>query len=169
MCSSASNVNQSTQLSLAGHGPNERVITKTHSASNVFSRTTSSENRNSYNSADGYRGASQHPANFNNAYSNNYNSYRNSSDNYNDRRIRQLDNSSDFQVYKSSFSDVSTTSSSDYQRPSGKVIAYGLRKGNSAENINTSSVDLNSNTNLKKIKFENEVSGYKALVIIIVR
>ncbi|KAK9712627.1 PDZ domain [Popillia japonica] len=156
MCSSASNVNQSTQLSLAGHGPNERVITKTHSASNVFSRTTSSENRNSYNSADGYRGASQHPANFNNAYSNNYNSYRNSSDNYNDRRIRQLDNSSDFQVYKSSFSDVSTTSSSDYQRPSGKVIAYGLRKGNSAENINTSSVDLNSNTNLKKIKFENE-------------
>ncbi|KRT85819.1 hypothetical protein AMK59_1984 [Oryctes borbonicus] len=157
MCSSATNVNQSTQLSLAGHGANDRVITKTHSASNVFSRTTSSENRNSYNSADGYRTSSQHPANF--AYGTNYSgSYRNSSDNYNDRRIRQLDNNSDFQVYKTSFSDVSTASSSEYHRPTAKAVGYNLRKGNSAENINTSSIDLNSNTNMKKIKFENEVS-----------
>lgn len=148
MCSSASNVNQSTQLSLAGNGGKERVITKTHSASNVFNRTTSSENRNSYNS--------QHSTNFNNSY-NNYSSYRNSSDNYNDRRIRQLDNSSDFQVYKTSFSDVSTASSNEF-RPSAKTVGYGLRKGNSAENINSSSLDLNSNTNMKKIKFENEVN-----------
>lgn len=156
MCSSASNVNQSTQLSLAGNGNAGRVITKTHSASNVFSRTTSSENRNSYNSADGYH-RTQHPSNFSNTYSN-YGPFRNSSDNYNDRRIRQLDNSSDFQVYKTSFSDVSTASSNDNYRPNAKTVGYGLRKGNSAENINSSSVDLNTNSNMKKIKFENEVS-----------
>lgn len=157
MCSSASNVNQSTQLSLvSNNSANDRVITKTHSASNVFSRTTSSENRNSYNSSDGYR--TQHPSNYSNSYSD-YGSYRNSSDRYNDKRIRQFDNSSDYQVYKTSFSDVSSASSNEYNRPSIKTAGYGLRKGNSAENINSSSVDLNSNNNMKKIKYENEVSS----------
>ncbi|XP_071049993.1 rho GTPase-activating protein 23 isoform X4 [Onthophagus taurus] len=147
---SASNVSQPLTLT---NNPHERVITKTHSASNVFSRTTnnSDNSRNSLNSTDNYR--VQYPVNY--KYSD-YGGYNRNSDQMYDRRRPQIDNNPSYQVYKSSFSDVSTTSSSSEVRNyNSSPTGYGIRKGNSAENINI--VDLKSNGNLKKIKYENEV------------
>lgn len=35
---------------------------------------------------------------------------------------------------------------------------YGIRRGSSVENVNSSTADLNTNGGLKKIKYESEVS-----------
>lgn len=123
LSSSATNVNTSSRLSVKPH--QDYLLSKTHSATNVFARPTSTTNRNSLNSMDSvqYGGS-------------------------------QISND----VSRYSFSAITNN-----RHPVDKFGAfdgsrYGIRRGSSVENVNSSTAELNSNGGLKKIKYESEVS-----------
>lgn len=105
------------------------MITKTHSASNVFSRTTNKENtRNSLNTEVQYT---------NKQYS------VNSRQNIIDQTDSAYNTNKNIKPEQNSVS----VKSSD---------RLNIRRGSSVENVN-SAVDINSNGNLKKLKYEAEV------------
>lgn len=133
------------------------LLTKTHSASNVFTRTPAADNRNSLNSMD------------TNTFSVQYTT-KNISDkgDLSNSIYQYLSGSSTKQ-----FSDVGNSSKNSNVSASGAFSrgAYSdvtdgasdrrggrcnVRRGSSVENVNSSSLDL-SNGNMKKIKYENEV------------
>ncbi|XP_018575341.1 rho GTPase-activating protein 21 isoform X4 [Anoplophora glabripennis] len=155
LSSSASNVNQNVRLSMKP--ADLHLLTKTHSASNVFARATIADNRNSLNSMDTNTfSIVQYPG-------------KNVGDksDLNDSSYRYMSASGTKQ-----FSDVSGTSKNSNVSAGGAFNkgAYSdvtdggacdrrgrcnVRRGSSVENVNSSSVDL-SNGNMKKIKYENE-------------
>lgn len=129
--SSAGNVNQTTRLSYtSGNISDSRTITKTHSASNVFSRTTNLDNtRNSLNTEVQYNNRNDFTSN------NKYNSVNN----------RQTN-------------DNREQSDSSNKKNKGGVLCErnNIRRGSSVENVNTTGLDV-ANGNLKKLKYDAEV------------
>lgn len=111
---SASNVNQTPRLSTKTV---DSHLLKTHSASNVFTRTINVDNRHSLD----------------NSYQVQYNK----------------NTSSDF---GGSLCDANRNESVNTQN--GRLV----RRGSSVENVNSSSMDLNANGAMKKVKYENEVN-----------
>ena len=141
--SSTSNVNYNQQQSSVPS--NERLLMKTHSATNVLGRTTGSNmGRNSFDPSD--RNA-QYLSSFTNKFS--------------DARVYGSDELQRNQNSKSKSGEngvevrVGDFSANSSELNGSKPFAYSLRKGNSAENI--SSMDLNVNANVKKTKYENNV------------
>lgn len=113
------------------------ILTKTHSASNVFSRTTNANPlRNSLDTID-------------NAFS---------SVQYNSDKGKSGDSEQ--------FECENRTQNVNLRETSGAVLnarpvtfdQYMLRRGSSVENINSGVVDVNGNTGMKKFKYETEVS-----------
>lgn len=161
MSSSAGNVNQNARLSLTNNLDDPRMITKTHSASNVFSRTSLLDNsRNSLNSTDNYK-VQYNSNSLNNNFKNEqfkriepytYGVMNENSENCNSENGEFQD------VYKNSFSDVSSNSE-EIRGPKLYERFSNIRRGSSVENVIS---DVNLSGNLKKVKFENEV--YKILV-----
>lgn len=132
--SSAGNVNQNSRLSMIK--PKDlHVLTKTHSASNVFARARNVDSaRNSMNCMDSGPFSMQYV-----------------SDKSDDRLgYEQVSNGGG--PKSAGYSDVTDGISSD-RRTSKSTI----RRGGSMENVNSSSTDISSG-NLKKIKYENGVS-----------
>ncbi|XP_017769755.1 PREDICTED: rho GTPase-activating protein 21-like, partial [Nicrophorus vespilloides] len=123
--SSASNVRLSLAVNPAG---DQRTITKTHSASNVFSRPINVENGR--NTIGGSTVQCFKPTYY-----------------YN------LDDRDHTNSAKDSCSDVSSTSSDSRCKPSVRPSPFLIRRG-SSENLN-----ITSNGNLKKIKYESESDG----------
>ncbi|XP_066248051.1 rho GTPase-activating protein 23 isoform X2 [Euwallacea similis] len=127
LSSSASNVNTTSRLVVKPH--HDYLLTKTHSATNVFSRPIPSLNRNSLNSMD--------PTQY----------------------------STSSEVTRHSYGAV--TNNSVGTRAQGDLSSsfdtsrYGIRRGSSVENMNSSALDLNSNGGLKKTKFESENDGQR--------
>ncbi|XP_066155664.1 rho GTPase-activating protein 23 isoform X15 [Euwallacea fornicatus] len=127
LSSSASNVNTTSRLVVKPH--HDHLLTKTHSATNVFSRPIPSLNRNSLNSMD--------PTQYNTSS----------------------------EVTRHSYGAV--TNNSIGTRAQGELSGgfdtsrYGIRRGSSVENVNSSALDLNSNGGLKKTKFESENDGQR--------
>lgn len=109
------------------------ILTKTHSASNVFSRTANANPlRNSLDTID-------------NPFSVQYNSGKNDSGQcesenrtYNNVNLRE-------------------TSGAVLNARPVTFDQYMLRRGNSFENVNSGAVDVNGNTGMKKFKYETEV------------
>lgn len=131
--SSAGNVNQNTRLSMM-KSKDLHVLTKTHSASNVFARTRNVDGaRNSINSVDS------------GPFSLQYVSEKS------DERLRYEQISNGDEARSAGYSEVTDGVSKD--RRTSKV---NIRRGGSMENINSSSSDI-SNGNLKKVKYGNEV------------
>ncbi|CAH0555990.1 unnamed protein product [Brassicogethes aeneus] len=122
LSSSASNVNQTSRLSLQ---PADMLM-KTHSASNVYARMST---------------AAQGAANVDPQTRNSLNS------NYRMAETAQLQQQSNEQLLKRL-----NNASVDYCDGRGRV----LRRGSSVENVNSSSLDLNANGGMKKVKYENE-------------
>lgn len=137
------------------------LLTKTHSASNVFARTVPPDNRNSLNSMDTNTFSVQYATkNISDKGDLNNSSYQYLSAN----KARQFSDGSD----SSKNSNVSAGGAygrgaySDVTDGAGdrRGIRCNVRRGSSVENVNSSSLDL-SNGNMKKIKYENEVSYRK--------
>ncbi|CAH1122196.1 unnamed protein product [Ceutorhynchus assimilis] len=131
LSSSATNVNAASRMSLK---PNQDfLLTKTHSANNVFTRPSPPANRNSLNSMDSMVQYT------NSGVSSRY-SYGATS--------KQSTNGA----------NVGTTMASGGDVTDSKGVRYGMRRGSSVENVNLSTLDLNSNNGagLKKIKYESE-------------
>lgn len=153
--SSAGNVNQSTRLSYAsgiGGVVDSRVITKTHSASNVFSRTTNNIENNTRNSLNTEDYKVQYP-NHRNDFTNNKQCrvIKNRQNVNND----QTDSGSSYNSNKSSFNDLNPINNTTSVN---KCDRFNIRRGSSVENVNTTGIiDVNSNGNLKKLKYETEV------------
>ncbi|XP_074036276.1 rho GTPase activating protein at 19D isoform X5 [Leptinotarsa decemlineata] len=141
LSSSASNVNHNTRLSVKP--PDSHHLTKTHSASNVFTRTVNSEHtRNSLNSMDGSNFSVQYK---NKNVNNGDNSFRNLS------AKSKLSNSDlNKNLSDSVCNDVTDNGVSDR-----RVTRGNIRRSGSVENVNCSLVDV-SNGNMKKVKYENE-------------
>lgn len=138
LSSSASNVNATPRLSLKPH--QDFLLTKTHSATNVFSRPSPAANRNSLNSMDSVQ----------------YNTGSLNSDvtrySYGAAASKQSsDKLGAFNSDLGAHSDI----------VDGKGSRYGMRRGSSVENVNSSTLNLNANGGLKKVKYENEVSMKK--------
>lgn len=137
LSSSAGNVNQQSRLSVKSTLDDPHILTKTHSASNVFSRTTNANPlRNSVDTID-------------NAFSVQYGS---------DIKGKSGD-SEQFE------SENRTQNVVTLRETSGAVLnarpvtfdQYMLRRGSSVENMNSGVVDVNGNTGMKKFKYETEV------------
>ncbi|XP_060529948.1 rho GTPase-activating protein 21-like isoform X3 [Cylas formicarius] len=131
LSSSASNVNQTSRLSMK---PSElQPLTKTHSAQNVFARNPNN-NRNSFNPVQ-YAG---NAAEMNNRYS------------YNASGLvgRPSGRKDDVKTYREVDSVDAAT-------------RYCLRRGSSVENVNSGISDSNLNNGLKKVKYENESDGQR--------
>lgn len=135
LSSSVSNVNAGR---LSGK-PQDFLLTKTHSATNVFTRPSPPTNRNSLNSMDSKKYSVQYNSNSLGSdvsrYSYNPNS-RSQNDSY------SVDPSGKMSLYGDGVD--------------GKISRYPMRRGSSAENINCSTLDLNSNGGMKKVKYESE-------------
>lgn len=147
MSSSAGNVNQQiARVSYVPTSGDSRVITKTHSASNVFTRTTNVENaRNSLSTADSYSKV-QYPNKFSGELRN--------------KQFSAKGNGQNNGIPQGEHSDFVNTQSSFGIGIGGKLgERYIMRRGSSVENMNAGIVDVNSNGNLKKIKYENEVKN----------
>ncbi|XP_072388451.1 rho GTPase-activating protein 23 isoform X2 [Diabrotica undecimpunctata] len=131
--SSASNVNRSNRLSTAKQ-PEGHHLMKTHSATNVFSRTGNSAelNRNSLATMDNYSVQ----------YNKNGNDYQ---------YVKQSGAS---KVTNNTRSDV-TDGNSD--RTVG-AFRSTIRRGGSVENVSSSSVDI---SNGKKVKYESESDSHR--------
>lgn len=126
--SSAYNVNQNQRLSVKP--ADLQLLTKTHSACNVFERHTNSHARNSLNAVDSGPYSLQYD-----------NSYRKEQHcGVSDR----LENNNNGSANNRGYSEK-------------RVVRVNVRRGNSAENVNGSGMDKSS-ANMKKVKFENEVS-----------
>lgn len=130
--SSAGNVNQNHRLSMSK--PKElHVLTKTHSASNVFSRTRNVDGaRNSLNSMDSGPFSMQYVTN------------------KSDGRLR-YEQLSDNDPKSAGYSDTLDSVTSGR-----RTSTCTVRKNGSLENVNSSATDISSG-NLKKVKYENEV------------
>ncbi|CAG9834844.1 unnamed protein product [Diabrotica balteata] len=136
--SSASNVNRSNRLSTAKQ-PEGHHLMKTHSATNVFSRTGNSAelNRNSLATMDNYSVQ----------YNKNGNDYQ---------YVKQSGAS---KVTNNTRSDV-TDGNSD--RTVG-AFRSSIRRGGSVENVSSSSVDI---SNGKKVKYESEKQTYSLKILV---
>lgn len=141
LSSSAGNVNQQSRLSVKSTLDDpQHILTKTHSASNVFTRTTNANPlRNSLDTID-------------NAFSSSV-QYNNS-----DKKGKGSGDSEQFE-------SENRTQNVSLRETSGAVLnarpvtfdQYMLRRGSSVENINSGVVDVNGNTGMKKFKYETEV------------
>lgn len=145
MSSSAGNVNQQTaRISYVATAGDPRVITKTHSASNVFTRTTNVENaRNSLSTTDSYNKV-QYPNKF--------------SGDFRKKQFSVKSNGQNNGIAQGEHSGFANAPNSFAIGVGGKLgERYIMRRGSSVENMNAGIVDVNSNGNMKKIKYENEV------------
>lgn len=132
---SAGNVNQNSRLSLIK--PKDlHALTKTHSASNVFSRSRNVDSaRNSLNSMDSGPFSLQYISD------------------KSDGRLGYEHISDSSGSRSAGYNDVTDSGSRDRRTPKCTV-----RRGGSMENVNSSLTDV-SNGNLKKVKYECEVSS----------
>lgn len=142
LSSSASNVSTTPRLSLKPH--QDFLLTKTHSATNVFSRPSPAANRNSLNSMDSVQ----------------YNTGSLNSDvtRYSYGAAASKQSSDKLGAFNS---DLGAKMGAHSDIVDGKGSRYGMRRGSSVENVNSSTLNLNANGGLKKVKYENEVSMKK--------
>ncbi|KAJ8912112.1 hypothetical protein NQ315_005448, partial [Exocentrus adspersus] len=148
---SAGNVNQNVRLSMKPE--DVPLLTKTHSASNVFARPPNVDNRNSLNSMDTNTFSVQYGnKDISDASDLSDNSYKYlSGKQFSDMSGSKNSNVSVAGVYnKGAYSDV-VDNTNDRMRN----VRCNVRRGSSVENVNSSSLDI-SNGNMKKIKYENE-------------
>ncbi|XP_076251943.1 rho GTPase activating protein at 19D isoform X31 [Rhynchophorus ferrugineus] len=132
LSSSVSNVNTGRLSSK----PQDFALTKTHSATNVFTRPSPPANRNSLNSMDTKKYSVQYSSN---SLGNDVSRYSYSASS------------------RSSSDKCSPSSSALYSESiDTKLERYPMRRGSSAENVNCSTLNLNSNGGQKKVKYENE-------------
>lgn len=136
-----------------------RVITKTHSASNVFSRTTNNSNeggncsntRNSLNTED-----------YKVQYTNNRNDFTNNKQyrlvNNRQNVVNKDQTDSTYNNTKNNCKTTNVNNTCGVGGGGGGDRYNNIRRGSSAENVNTTSIDVNSNGNMKKLKYETEVN-----------
>lgn len=139
--SSAGNVNHNPRLSVRHEDP--YVLTKTHSATNVFSRAPNANPlRNSLDTI-GTQFAVQ---------------YSEISDRNSENNNRGHFESAAYRT--NNYSENNGANASELVR-NAKPQAfdrYVMRRGSSVENLNAGSMDVNANGTMKKLRFENEVS-----------
>lgn len=157
MSSSANNVNTRSATK-----PTDNSLLKTHSASNVFTRTSLNSDRNSLDLIDNNNTSSTSPQYV-------VSKQKNISDNYSNlhflnKELRSTkpnknggsnNNPNKYHVVSNNNNNKGAFVGDYSDRKNAKFV---LRRGSSVENINSSVTDLNVNGSLKKIKYENEVS-----------